>query len=60
MEQAIPYAKISSNTIIEGSGSGSNYTKMLRSPVKEKIEADNFEGRVSVSKASEKLSDQPM
>jgi hypothetical protein len=33
---------------------------MLRSPVIEKIEADNFEGRVSVSKASEKLSDQPM
>jgi hypothetical protein len=33
---------------------------MLRSPVKEKIEVENIDGRVSVSKASEKLSDQPM
>jgi hypothetical protein len=57
LEQPPPYPKNSSNTVIDGGGSGSNYTKMLRSPIKDKIEIENFDSRVSIAKQSEKISE---
>ena len=57
LNQRAPIPKTSTNTILEIAGSSPNYTKMLRSPVKDKTELETVDGRVSVAKSSEKLSD---